>query len=88
LDAMPEKKLIAEDLERDGCVCALGAVGRKRGMDLSRTPYDPHDTASMFGISLQLASEIMYMNDEGALGDETPEQRWRSTRDWVARQIQ
>jgi hypothetical protein len=27
LDALPEPKLIAEELESDGAVCAIGAVG-------------------------------------------------------------
>ena len=29
LDAMPEKRLISEELERDGEVCAMGAVGQR-----------------------------------------------------------
>ena len=41
LDAMPVKQLIAEELERDGLVCALGAVGRARGLNM--TGIDPED---------------------------------------------
>ena len=34
LDALPEKVLIADDLQNDeGDVCALGAVGLKRGIN-------------------------------------------------------
>src|SRR6185295_11408998 len=35
LDAMPEKKLIANELEEDGQVCALGALGKARGLDMA-----------------------------------------------------
>lgn len=35
LDAMPDKRLITGHLQdRTGCVCALGAIGAKRGMNL------------------------------------------------------
>lgn len=66
LDAMPEKKLIANDLVRgDGCVCAIGAVGKARGVDMSG--LDPEDSATVahaFGINEKLAQEIVYLNDE------------------------
>lgn len=35
LDAMPVKELIKEQLVEDGAVCALGALGRARGVDMS-----------------------------------------------------
>ena len=39
LDAMPEKKLIANDLETlSGEYCALGALGRKRGLAMTSHP--------------------------------------------------
>lgn len=66
LDAMPEKRLVAEDLETaDGAVCALGAVGKARGVDMK--PIDPEDygrVAATFGIAGPMAQEIMYVNDE------------------------
>jgi hypothetical protein len=66
LDAMPEKRLVAEDLETaDGAVCALGAVGKVRGVDMK--PIDPEDfgrVAATFGIAESMAQEIMYVNDE------------------------
>lgn len=34
LDVLPEKKLIVDDLEKDGAVCALGALGKARGRSL------------------------------------------------------
>lgn len=89
LDAMPEKRLIAGELEAEGEVCALGAVGKARGLDMSEIdPYEPEDVAVAFNIAQQLASEIVFENDEnGPWSGETPEQRWKRMRDWVASQI-
>jgi hypothetical protein len=65
LDAMPEKKLIAHELETEGAVCAIGAVGVSRGTDMSKLdPEEPEGVAAAFGISTPLAQEIVYMNDE------------------------
>lgn len=86
LDALPEKRLIAADLW-NGEVCALGAVGLKRDMDMTGLdPTDHRRLADLFGIARQLVMEIEYENDEGAgyWVEETPEARWRRMRDWVA----
>jgi hypothetical protein len=88
LDAMPEKKLIAEELvERDGAVCALGAVGKQRAMDMNT--LDPEDielVAHRFGIATALAREITWANDE--MYDRiTPEARYGYVREWVVKQI-
>lgn len=95
LDAMPEKALVMSELETDdGEVCALGALGRARGMDLhSIDPEDPDSVAAAFDIAPQLAQEIVYMNDEnfdrrwddGARNfvDFTPGERWTAMRAWV-----
>lgn len=65
MQALPERKLIANDLEADGAVCAIGAVGKARGVDMSRLdPDDYEGVAATFGIPHQLAQEIVYMNDE------------------------
>lgn len=66
MDAMPEKKLIANDLETaDGAVCAIGSVGKARGIDMSSLdPEDYSTVAATFGINEKLAQEIVYMNDE------------------------
>jgi hypothetical protein len=89
LDAMPEKRLIAGVLEFSGQVCALGSVGRARGIDMDK--IDPHDRESIagtFGIAGALAAEVMWENDEATCMVETPEDRFYRVRDWVARQIQ
>jgi len=87
LDALPEKSLIAEELESDGAVCAIGSLGRARGLDMSKIdPEEPEQVAGAFGIATCLAQEVAYENDEGAYR-ETPEQRWTRMRAWVERNI-
>jgi hypothetical protein len=66
LDALPKPELIASELESGDQVCAIGAVGKMRGLDMSE--LDPEDidyVASVFGIPRALACEIVYENDEG-----------------------
>lgn len=89
LDAMPEKKLIAHELEAKGQVCAIGAVGAKRGIDMSKMdPEDRDSVAGAFGIAPAMAAEIVFMNDEWTWrGDETPEARFSRMREWVRCQI-
>lgn len=88
LDAMPEKALIAHELESEGDVCALGALGRARGMDMTGIdPEEPADVAAAFNIAQQLAREIVYVNDEQGAYRETPEARWQRVRDWVQKKI-
>lgn len=88
LDAMPVKELIADELERDGEVCAIGALGRARGIDMSKIdPEDPDKVAEVFNIAHQLAQEVVYVNDEWPGNYATPSQRWANVRKWVAAQI-
>lgn len=91
LDALPNKRLIPEELERDGEVCALGAVGVLRGVDMSKINLDEEGyvAANTFGIARALACEIMFENDEGAgyWKTETPEDRFLRVRAWVAGNI-
>jgi hypothetical protein len=88
LDAMPDKKLIAEELESEGNVCAIGSLGKARGLDM--TDLDPEDVervAGVFNIADCLAREVVYMNDEGSHQHETPEARWLRMRAWVVSNI-
>lgn len=87
LDAMPEKRLIANELEHAGNVCTLGSVGLKRGTEMGH--LDPHDydtLSGVFGIPYQLVCEIEYMNDEAYYGADA-EGRWKFMRDWAVRQL-
>jgi hypothetical protein len=86
LDALPERELVSDELVTDeGAVCAIGAVGRARGVDMTGIgPHTPYDVGDRFGIAEALASEIVYMNDERGPSNETPGLRWDRMRRWVA----
>jgi hypothetical protein len=85
LDALPEKRLIAEDLERDGEVCAIGSVGVKRGLDMTKLdPIEPELIADAFGIAPSLVREIEYINDDDmGLGHANDEARFKAVRQWI-----
>lgn len=88
LDGMEPKRLITGDLVKEGDVCALGALGVARG--LSMDDIDPDDrkmVAGRFGIPEALAAEVLYVNDEWGCYGQTPEDRFRKMRQWVAEQI-
>jgi hypothetical protein len=89
MDAMPVKELIADELEVSGQFCALGVVGRARGIDM--TGIDPEDSrivAKTFDIAEPMAREIVYINDECGWGSgETPSARWERVRKWAESQL-
>lgn len=87
MDAMPEKRLITDELKDETGHCALGVVGAKRGINLEA--IDPHDAeivASEFDIAEPLAKEIVYLNDEEC-AHKSPEERWQYMRNWVQENI-
>ncbi len=90
LDALPRRRLIANELEIKadvGDVCAIGAVGLSRRMDMSAIdPEDYSRVAYEFGIADPMAQEIVYVNDEWGYRD-TPEERWLRMRRWIIGQI-
>lgn len=89
MDAMPEKRLVADVLEADGQFCTIGVLGAKRGINMQLLdPDDREGVAEAFGIAPALAAEIVFMNDEGSWNAETPEQRWLRMREWVESNIQ
>ncbi|WP_211435359.1 hypothetical protein [Chitinasiproducens palmae] len=67
LDAMTDKRLIADELQTaDGDFCTIGALGAARGIDMSHLdPDDREAVAEAFNIAPALAAEIVYENDEG-----------------------
>lgn len=84
LEAMPDKRLITEDLVCEGEVCALGALGRARKLEMSRIdPEDYDGIADAFDIAPALVREIEWENDECGSSRETPEERWIRVRAWV-----
>ncbi|WP_315813939.1 MULTISPECIES: hypothetical protein [unclassified Bradyrhizobium] len=99
MNGMICKRLIADDLETEGAVCAIGAAGKVRGVDMSSLdPEDAETVAGKFDIADCLAREIVWMNDEsGMTGEwienekrwrpESPEERFIRMRKWVRSQI-
>lgn len=94
--ALPTRRLISDELATPDLltcshwglfetesVCAIGAVGKARGIDMSNIdPEDYHTVAGKFGIAEALAQEIVYLNDEAGW-KETPEQRFERMRKWI-----
>ncbi len=97
LDAMPEKKLYEHDLQTaNGHSCALGAVGKARGINMvGWDPEDHNKLSATFDIADALVREIEFMNDEYPWKrsftlveeEELAPQRWASMRQWVGKQI-
>jgi hypothetical protein len=101
MNGMPVKRLVADDLETaEGAVCAIGAAGKLRGVDMSGLdPEDYETVAGRFNVADCLAREIVWENDECGHHriewrngkrhwcDETPEERFVRMRKWVRSQI-
>ena len=89
LDALPEPRLIAEELiTEEGC-CAIGAVFQKRGTDIEGVdPYDRESVATLAGISPALVAELSYENDEGTYETESPERRFLRMRAWAVAHLE
>lgn len=100
MNGMPVKHLIAHELEEsDGAVCAIGAAGKLRSVDMSKIdPDDIETVAGKFNVADCLAREIVWENDE--IGEvlewdnnkrrwreETPAERYKRMRKWVRSQI-
>ena len=87
LEEMSNKRLIAHQLRKDGEVCALGALGEKRGLNLEiMDPDDSEQIARAFGIATPLAQEVMYLNDEYCYRS-TPENRWGALLSWAKKHL-
>lgn len=101
LDAMPVKRLVANELAAPDLVpcshwglfeaesvCAIGAVGKMRGVDMkSIDPEDYSTVAGKFGIATAMAQEIVYENDESGPNKETPEARYERMHKWIEQTI-
>jgi hypothetical protein len=88
LEAMPTKRLIAKELIKDGEVCALGAVGLKRGVHIDKIDPEDHEIISIeLNVAEQLSREVAFQNDDGCYDGETPEQRWARMYAWAKENI-
>lgn len=89
LDAMSEKRLIADVLVDGTDRCALGVALGEKADDTETNGYefDPEYIAVDLNIAECLAREVVFKNDEVGPPDETPEARWIRVRAWVERSI-
>jgi hypothetical protein len=90
LDALPEKCLIAEELINEkGEVCAMGAVAKARGIDVSNVnPEDRGRIANLLNIPYSLVAEIAFTNDEPWFySEESPQDRFVRVRKWIVSRI-
>jgi hypothetical protein len=88
--ALPEKRLIGHLLyDDDGGVCAIGAYGKYKGVDL--TKFDPEegeheDVGRAGGMPRLVAWKVVEMNDMD-FDLETPEERYVKMLAWVEKQL-
>lgn len=97
MDEMPVKRLIENNLIKDGECCTLGLACQALKTDLSDIAIDDgymehadvDVLAARLNISPAMAKEIMFENDDDfSYGSkETPEHRWTRMRKWVDEQI-
>lgn len=88
LESLPKKALISGFMEHDDMVCALGAVGKARGMnDLERfNDSGTYALSKSLGITQTLATVIIYQNDYCAKMM-MPNVRYDAMLYWVERNI-
>jgi hypothetical protein len=83
--SLPEKRLIHGLLEdEEGGVCAIGAYGKHKGLDISK--FDPDDATDEVGIEggmpALVAWKVVEMNDM-EFDHLTPERRYQKMLAWV-----
>jgi hypothetical protein len=84
--ALPEKRLIHGELENEeGEVCAIGAYGKRKGLDLSKfdVDSDTDEVGIAGGMPALVAWKVVEMNDMELDLDVTPEQRYEKMLAWV-----
>ncbi len=89
LDALPDKRLIADDLVNDGEVCAIGSVGVLHGLDMSKLDPENHEQlADTFDIAPALVQEIEFVNDDDyGWPKPSPEKRFEYVRKWAEKNL-
>lgn len=92
LDALPEKKLVADELVTpSGEVCAIGSVMVKRGLTDQAVKLDTYDAdgiAKVVGIAPALVKELESINDNwGSWHDISDERRFEIVREWAIANI-
>lgn len=89
--ALPEKRLIHGTLEdEDGNVCAIGAYGKRKGLDLSKfdVDSDTDEVGIAGGMPKLVAWKVVEMNDIEFDYAVTPEERYTKMLAWVEKKLQ
>lgn len=82
--ALSEPRLLSDNLEVDGEVCALGAVLRARNIVLNHIDCNAPGIARALDAPETLVREIISVNDdEFGLTVETPEERFKRFGSWA-----
>lgn len=87
--SLPDKRLILGALEdEEGGVCAIGAYGKRKGLDLSKfdVDYETDEVGIAGGMPRLVAWKVVEMNDI-QLDHVTPEQRYEKMLAWVESNI-
>jgi hypothetical protein len=62
--ALPEKRLIADELENaEGEVCAIGAIKKYRGVDVESDPQEMEEVGVELGMPRLVAWKVVALND-------------------------
>lgn len=88
--ALPEKRLIHGSLEdEEGGVCAIGAYGKRKGLDLSKfdVDCDTDEVGIAGGMPRLVAWKVVEMNDI-ELDRLTPEKRYEKMLAWVESKLE
>lgn len=89
LDAMPNKRLIKDELvTSEGEYCALGVIGAAKGLPLTLLdPYDHETLANKLDIADSLVREVAFINDESWY-ELTSDARWQRVSSWVNKNLE
>lgn len=89
MDAMLIKELITGDLVTpEGTCCTIGVICKSRGIDITSIDiWDSRQVGDAVCISMAMAAEIEYENDDVGPSEETPAERWIRMRKWVEKSL-
>jgi len=88
---LPDKRLLHKALEdEEGGVCAIGAYGKRKGVDLSKFDLDTDtdEVGIVGGMPRLVAWKVVEMNDFQFDRHFTPEQRYEKMLAWIDSKLQ
>jgi hypothetical protein len=82
LDAMPSRKLGADDYVDGECRCAMGEFSFSRNVNPDGHALE--DLAAALRVPASAAITVARVNDDGSWLGEAPEKRWIRVRNWLS----